>query len=388
MSDINNASVKRLIDNNIPMVDSNDDLRIYCYRKTNKIDEFHNLRGIVLDNNNNVIVRGLPYCTELTAVNLLDLADKIDITTTKIYNSYEGTIIRVFFHNEKWYTSTNRRLNAFESKWAAKHITFGKTFTFALRKHFPTLSKEYENNVEFLESVYNGYMDKQNVYMFLIQPSIEERIVISGGTNIVWHIQTSRNQEITDDLFYNEKSECLSSVQIHTTDWDEINNVVMNTDKNVSQGLLLITSSDEYIKVYNNDYDYFQRLRGNVPSIKFRYLNLKGEDNSDDIIADYKDLYPEFDWETLDRNINQICSILHDLYLKKYIQKVNIRDMLNHEYDMALRYYLHAYYRETRHPVTVPVVEYILNHEPVLTNSLLKRFTTIKQDLEREKEPV
>ena len=62
--------------------------------------------------------------------------------------------------------------------------------------------------------------------------------------------------------------------------------------------------------------------------------------------------------------------------------------MLNHEYDMALRYYLHAYYRETRHPVTVPVVEYILNHEPVLTNSLLKRFTTIKQDLEREKEPV
>ena len=50
-----------------------------------------------------------------------------DFENTKFYNSYEGCLIRVFNHDDKWYISTHKKLDANHSRWASRK-SYGELF--------------------------------------------------------------------------------------------------------------------------------------------------------------------------------------------------------------------------------------------------------------------
>ena len=96
-----------------------DDLRLYHYKKINDTNDaflLKQVRGIVFDVNNNLVMRGFPYTPEYIADENLKNVFTQPLTNFKIFHSQEGTIIRVFFYN-KWRVSTHKRLNATHSRW-------------------------------------------------------------------------------------------------------------------------------------------------------------------------------------------------------------------------------------------------------------------------------
>ncbi|NDG32425.1 hypothetical protein EB118_20415, partial [bacterium] len=72
--------------------------------------------------------------------NIVSIFDKCSF-----YDSYEGALIRMFYYKNKWYLSTNRKLDAYRSKWASKE-SFGSYF-------FKALVNAVESNNELREAI-------------------------------------------------------------------------------------------------------------------------------------------------------------------------------------------------------------------------------------------
>jgi hypothetical protein len=372
MATITNKAIitKAMIDAyHIPLVDTDEELFLYCYKKENDRDDpkCYNLRGIVIDKQQQVVIKGLPYCTELVLDADNNHQEMIDLKTAKMFVSYEGTVIRVFHYAGKWYTSTNKRLNAFSTKWGAVEGSFGDSFATNMRRLFPSLSHEYTENKDFLTAVYNQYMDKEKCYSFLLFPSKAERIVYSGMERIL-HLETSGpKQQQLEEHFFVEDGSNLSNVQIHTNDWDEVTRIIKETNPYMAQGMLFITEDGRYIKIYNERYFNLYMLRGNVPSIRFRYLELRNMEVAEDFIR----LYPEFDWKAMEEDIKGLCFQLHSLYMQKYVRKYQVET--NSEYEKALTY-INGYYLIHRQPIYPSTVHNIISQKPSILNKLVRKY--------------
>jgi hypothetical protein len=140
---INRENVEKL-SNVIKLVDSDQEnnLDLFCYLNCKKSDpEFlQKCRGLVF-NEKNLVLKGFPYTQEYTEDDNKDF--DFDISTCLFYKSYEGCLIRIFYFNNKWYTSTNKKLNAFRSKWASKK-SYGTFFNEALEYQFKNNEKSVE----------------------------------------------------------------------------------------------------------------------------------------------------------------------------------------------------------------------------------------------------
>ena len=130
--EITRATIDELGDK-VKIFDSNDNVSLYCYTDCNIEDSFKlkQCRGVVFDKEGNLVMKAFPFTAEFTHDQTEELEQTIqDVSNCVCYDSHEGVLIRVFYH-EKWYASTQRRLDAFRSKWASKE-SFGHSFKVAL----------------------------------------------------------------------------------------------------------------------------------------------------------------------------------------------------------------------------------------------------------------
>lgn len=106
-------------------------LQIYSYKYCNNdSDELvKKSRGLVF-NGETQLFKSLGFTPEYNETNFSYLST-LSLEDYKFYKSEEGTLIRVFFH-DKWYVSTHRKLDAFNSRWSSKK-TFGDIFKDSLK---------------------------------------------------------------------------------------------------------------------------------------------------------------------------------------------------------------------------------------------------------------
>lgn len=148
-------------------VDPLTNLSLYHYVENGNQTVRHekDIRGVILDLDNNVIVPSLPYTEDIV---LQDRTQQFpfstDGSTNKYYSSFEGTVIRVFFY-DGWKVATTRKINAYNSRWGGP-VSFGTLFEEAIES---MLNMKFE---EFLNTL---SVEKQ--YMFLLRPSLQTKIL-------------------------------------------------------------------------------------------------------------------------------------------------------------------------------------------------------------------
>lgn len=312
----------------IRLVDTDDETKLDLFSYINceekDSDIVKRCRGTVF-NGNEIIVQGFPFTNEY---NDFDDADQIrksvDFEKHTFYDSYEGSLIRMFYFGGKWFVSTNRKLDAFRSKWASKE-SFGNFFKKALQYEFEynqRLNEHVEYNTETdSDNVINIFqdkvLDKKNQYMFLLLNNSENRIVCDSPTNpTVFHVGTfiDRKLNMDDDIFISHpKKHEFNNV-------DEILNYVTNLNYNKLQGIIVFNKDNTDFKIMNKDYQYLYKARGNEPSIKFRYLQVRMDKNANDSL---RYLYPEFcpEFEKYENIIYSISESIYRSYIDRFIKK-------------------------------------------------------------------
>jgi len=328
--------------NKIRLVDTDPDnkLDLYCYVRcmdsSNQIVK--SCRGTITLNSK-VILQTYGYTHEYTSDNI-EVLKKLcpDFSKLIIHDAHEGSLLRVFNINNTWYVTTHRKLDAFRSKWASRQ-SFGEQFVNGV-------VSEYENNPEFKKRVDSGdnkdvkiftlkksehvtneivtkffsTLDKDKCYCFLVRNTIDNRIVCNSPPRpILYHSGTFKQND--SDYFSLDEDIGIPYPKAHSFDtWDTLVDFVdHNISKDNLQGLIIFDGKN-HLKVLNKDYKYFFNVRGNEPSVKYRYLQVRMEKTATD---DLYELYPRFtdQFEMYENILYQIAKSVYESYVERFIRK-------------------------------------------------------------------
>ena len=379
----------------IRLVDSdptNNNISLFCYDTCDDNDDelVKSCRGIAFSGEE-LIFKGFPYTYEYTQKKNHDaINDLLSNNLCSIYDSFEGTLLRMFCYNNKWYLSTNRKLDANKSKWGSK-TTFGEYFKQAL---------EYEVvvSIKFREAIFRereggditaaagtslmdkfiNLLDTSKQYMFLLLSNMENRIVCQYDHPKFLHVGTfsdggtkfSLEQEHFIGLDYPKQHFFENIEQMY----EYINSV----DYKLLQGVIVFGPDNTQYKIMNEAYDHFYSIRGNESSIKFRYLQLRNDGPKCDIL---KAMYPEYvaSFQYYETCIIEICNLILKGYINRYIRKQFVVLPLEQFIVMSEVHKWHVLDRD-HNKVNINIVLQTLNQQnPVSINRMIKKYRDEQQ---------
>lgn len=303
---------------NIKKCSVDNGLEMYCYVKCDNTDSLATkfARGVVYKGDK-MVASSLPYtvqfaCTENEEIQ--QFLDGIDIESIQAFPAYEGTLIRMFYVDEKWYISTHRKFDAFKCTWGPSKKSFGDTFVEALKN--TEYSSDNSPDKDIIEKLCEN-LDTSNVYLFLVLSTIENRLVCDPKPPTVYFVG---NIKENTTLYYEGVKGIPSVPQLKFSSIDELIKVAENTDYHTGQGVILYLPNMVQVKIINYEYLSKFNLRNNEPSLNYRYLQLKDRPH---LQQEFRELYPEHleSFDKYDGYIDKICRELLKLYKSRYIDK-------------------------------------------------------------------
>jgi len=368
-----NESKIRLVD-----FDKDTGLDLFCYNRCcNEEDEFiKQCRGLVF-HGDTLVMKAFSYTDEYSHTDSENLNRLFtNFGKWSFYTAYEGALIRLFYFSGKWYLSTHRKLNAFRSKWSSRD-SFGTLFKRAL-EHEVVVNKSFSNrlantNGENILERFQSTLNKNMQYMFLLRNSSDNRIVCDPPTvkdTLVLHVGTFVNNTLsmTEDIGLNYPSH-------HTfTDLNDLVNFV-NTKVNPKsvQGIFCFGPENQQLKVLHSDYMQMFHVRGNEPSLKFRYLQVRMDKKVTDMLYN---LYPDNIevFNDYENTIYDIAHLIYRAYVERFIKKHYVT-MPREEYQVINE--CHSWHLADRqnNRVNLDHVIQVLNKQsPTNINHMIRRF--------------
>jgi len=370
----------RSLEPRVRMVDSDNNIQLFCYTNCSPEDtEFvKSCRGVVFENDK-LILKPFSYTPEFTVEDkeTLDTLVPPQLEGCRVFHSHEGVLIRCFYAQDKWYVSTQRRLDAYKSKWASR-ASFGEMFNTALGNELQqgTGFQEYMDSFHRDETeemscvdAFVRTLDQSKQYMFLVENDKENRIVCDVNEHPrVFHVGTFTNGV----LDFESSVGLRKPEEKQFTSLEELMVYVEGLDERTLQGVIIFTPTDQ-LKIINSRYSYWFSLRGNEPSIKFRYLQLRMDMKR---LEDFKMLYPEYmrTFEKYEDAIYDIMSQIKNAYIKRFIKKEYVT-MPPEEF--AVMRDLHSWHLEDRannHISTNKVIDIVNQQSPTKLNKMIRRF--------------
>jgi len=345
-------------------------LRLYSYPNcTNEDTDFlKNCRGLVF-HGEDLVVKSFPYTDEYSVKD--EKLNEIFLNLNwKFYKSYEGCLIRVFNFADKWFVATHKKLNAFNSKWSCRK-SFGELF-------FEALEKEEKINESFRTAMkdnkFYDILNKNKQYMFLLRNNSENRIVCKEADerdSSIFHVGTfcEGKLSMTENIG-------LRYPESYTfTSLEDILNFVKETDINESQGLICYgdeSTGFKQIKILSERYLELFKIRGNEPSLKFRYLQVR---NVPFLVENLLSLYPNMkeSFKEYESIISTIADNIYTAYYNRFIRK-EFTTVSKDEFKILKE--CHDFFLQDRdkNKVNFGVVYKILNNQsPIFLNRLIKR---------------
>jgi hypothetical protein len=347
---------------------------IQCDESSDEIVK--NCRGVVF-NGEDIVFKGFSYTYEFTEHDNVDEIQKVvDFETCSFYESHEGAIIRIFYFKNKWYLSTNRKLDAFRSKWASKE-SFGNYFKQALTYQFKNNERikekldclSFTEDQNIIEFFCNNFLDIGKQYMFLILNSNENRIVCDPpNVPTMFHVGTF----VDNELSMEEDVLIPYPVKHDFRTFDELFNYINEQNYKTSQGIVVFAPNNIQYKIFNRDYMYLYKIRGNEPSIKFRYLQIR---QSSDAKEGLKFLYPEFteQFDNYEKYLKRIATDINNAYIERYIKR-NYVTVPSEEFKvMSLCHSWHSENRKENKININKVYEILVSEQPTSLNRMIKR---------------
>lgn len=389
----NNEFTREMVESlgkQVSVVDTDEDsgLELFCYLKCTNADSelLKQCRGVVF-HGQDLIFKG-SYTNEYNHTEVPLIEDALqDFSSFSFYDSHEGCLLRLFYFNNKWHLGTHRKLNSFKSKWSSKE-SFGGLFKKALlsevehNKQLRSLLPPTDTD-NVLEQFY-GLLDQNRQYNFLVLNTEENRIVCKPPSRpTLYHVgtYTSGNPEV--DL--NDNSLPLPKPRKHT--WlsvDEMLQYIESIDVSALQGVIGFGPNNTQVKILHKDYQDLFRARGNEPSVKFRYLQVRMTKRFVDMLY-Y--LYPEC-IETFDDYENTLFEIARSIYrsyVKRFIKKIYVTVHPDEFQVVKECHNWHLLDRESNR-ISIERVIAILNKQPPTSlNHMIRRFK-IEQTKKKEQE--
>jgi hypothetical protein len=390
--------------------DTDTGLTNYCYINEPVRDEqfeknkdiIKKCRGLVLDTNGDVVLSACTYTPEYSSADTDMISEFVNIgggvsseegennipaitrgfSDCSFYESHEGALIRLFNYNGKWFMSTHRKLNAFKSRWSGTQ-SYGTSFKNALKYQIDTNSvlRDSMNASEsgFLQS-FQDTLDPSKKYMFLVKNVSENRLVCKPtDTPTMYHVSTIL-EDGTLDLDDNINIQKPKKFEFNSI--DDLYIYVNNCDASVTPGVIVFGPENKQFKVSSPNYIYFSDVRGNQPSVKFRYLEIRCESDKNKSLRDmYPDYVDKFDeYESI---IETIASNIHTAYMDRFINRKHVK-VPPAEYQVIK--IAHGWYIEDRSTrrVTKRVICDILNtQKPSSINQMIKHILYPRPDLKK-----
>lgn len=320
-------------------------------------------RGLVYFNDI-FISQSLPYTIEtFNVIEFKKCVEKYNISDLFFFPSYEGTLLRMFNFEQKWYLTTNRCFNANRSRWGSDK-SFGFMFDEAL------LNFGFNNRSSF-----ESTLDDSKQYFFLLCSTDKNRIVCNFfKKQHIFHIGTVINDTINFDIEIG--IERPSQLKFET--FDEIQKFVNECDPFKNQGLICFVPDGRQIKIFNTEYRKLCNVRNNEPSIKFRYLQIR---NNQEQIDSLKALYPEMiiEFDKYEKILDNISHIYYKAYVNRYIYH-NFIDLPNHEFFIIKK--VRGLYKTLKTNNIIGLIRNVLREQSaVFLNQLIKE--NITQNLEK-----
>ena len=350
-------------------------LDLFCYLGLSPSDEgdIVNCRGVVL-HGEDIVLHAYPHQTELRASDIDSVREALgeDLTNYRFFDSHEGALIRVFNHSGKWYTSTHRKLDAFRSKWACRE-SFGTIFKKALSV---LMNQELEGVLDrFYET-----LDTTKQYYFIVSNTDDNRIVcLAPTTPEIFHVGT-----MSDGVFSLDEDVGVPKSASRTfSSISDLCGCVEDLDARYLQGVIgFNTEKGVNYKIQSSDYVDLADARGNEPSIRFRYLQVR---MNEDMRRKLSYLYPKHG-EVIDRLENSIYEIAKSIY-RSYVQRyIKKRFVSVPKEEFAVIRSCHSWHEENRQSnrITLNKVIEVMNEQSATAlNQMVRRYD---QDLLKQNE--
>lgn len=290
---------------------------LFNYKKCDEKDTntFKQLRGVTFKGDK-LVSRGFPYTPECV----------VDTTEYKMdegvyVQAHEGATVRVWY-DEKWHVSTNRKMDADNSKWSSD-ISFGQLFEDAINRLYHN-TKHFADHINSLKdfdgvSIFDYFLcslNENNQYIFLVCNNEDTRIVCSASDKLC-HVGTYTPD---NHLLLNDNVGVPHPAMLHFSTYEELKEHVMDTNYTVSPGVIRYGNDGSQVKFINSKYKELFDLRGNNPSVKYRYLQLRSDIEK---LNTYKTLYSKYqrEFDHYEKVIQCLATDIHIFYVNRYIKK-------------------------------------------------------------------
>jgi len=361
--------------NNIHLVDNDETsgLDMFCFVKCTEEDTdlVKQCRGVVFKGDK-LVMKAFPYTSEFNHLETDKIADALgSLDDWHFYESQEGTLIRLFFFDTKWFVSTHRKLNAFRSKWASRE-SFGVSFKNALiqeekdNKSFTNFLGEGEDILERFQSS----LDKNKQYMFLVRNTPENRIVCDAPENPkVYHVGTFTDGKLN----LNEDIKLSSPKKLDFTNIEDLLEYVKSLSYKDLQGVICFNLNNTQVKVLHKDYQDLFIARGNEPSIKFRYLQARMNRRMTNMLYH---LYPRMAqvFDEYENTLYDISRSIYRAYVQRFIKK---RYVTVPREEFAVIRECHAWHltNRTENRISLNKIISVMNQQsPTHLNHMIRRF--------------
>ena len=288
----------------ISKTSSENGLALYSYRECDNDSpiEIKQCRGIIVEEDTNKILwKTFGYIDEF-----VDDIPEYDTSDYELYSAYEGTSLRLFHYNNRWMLCTHRKLDAFKSRWSSTK-SFGQMFVDSLMYGYGQVY------TDFLET-----LDKTKLYMFFLRTSEQNRVVcLAGPYNELYHSATFDTTGLVDDDIGIRKQHKL----VIPDDFDRaeyILSTVRSIDPMWAVGVILRKGMHE-VKILNKEYACMRNVRGNEPSLAFRYLQIRADV---EMYTPFMRLYWMYEpmFEEIEQKIRRVAERLTALFVERYVK--------------------------------------------------------------------
>lgn len=370
-----------ILGDKIGVMDQDDGLKVLNYHTCDREspEELKKVRGLIQETDTGkILFETFPYTEEYNGnedipffTNGENVLDEWDI-----YYSMEGCLLRIFWYKDRWYISTNKKLNAFKSRWASRK-SFGDIF----RDGLVQTNGGNENILEILLD----QMDKSKVHLFLVRYNHENRVVCSSPKNFefVYFIGSWDDEKKMLDREWTYPIKVNIPVAIKELP-STIQDLVNSVNIQEYQGLIFFHKKKNLqVKIVSSEYERLYKIRDNNPNIRFRYLQVRQDI---EIRKEFIQLYPLYEDMFLEYEniLYQLAKLIRYYYIQRYIKNKYVT-LPKEEYILMKK--CHDWYllNRSENKITVSKVLDILNKEDVLAlYKMIRRFQLNQYNQEQQ----
>lgn len=269
----------------------------------------------------------------------------------------DGTVIRLYNYDDKWFTATRRCIDAKYSYWSGLQ-TFDEMFWDVI-----------EDKQLFLST-----LDKDMTYFFVLKHTDNRIVVKNQESSLVYLGSVNRvTMEEYDELNYRQhnitKADRVSLNVFDTTQKLNVFDLTSQFKNSKKRGLIITTKTGNKYKLDFDEFTYLKDLRGNTPYIRMRILELLSDKEK---LSAFMKNYSEYrmTYSMIVMQLNELVKTIHKLYIDTHVKRRFIIDSEHPNFKIIKQ--LHNKFKETRNPIVYSDVEFILEKtQPMYLKTLL-----------------